>query len=135
MEEWSGYYGEGLSYYKTTVGGIKKGKKLGSAVFYNLIGLALESFLTAAMTKDGFLPEHSSISYMIRELKKKYDVPESFTDESRFFNRFMNMCSLEVIEVKEPNDEELLRMVGFLEQVKIWTENLLGLTCSAEPAK
>ena len=78
MEEWSGYYGEGLSYYKATVGGIKKGKKFGSAVYYNLIGLSLESFLTAALTKDGFLPEHSSISYMIRELKKKYDVRNSF---------------------------------------------------------
>lgn len=135
MEEWSGYYGEGLSYYKTTVGGIKKGKKLGSAVYYNLIGLSLESFLTAAITKDGFLPEHSSISYMIRELKKKYDVPESFTEESRFFNRFMNMCSLDIVEIKEPNDEELQRLVKFLEQVKDWTENLLEIPCSEEAAK
>ena len=69
----------------------------------------------------------SSISYMIRELKKKYDVPESFTDDSRFFNRFMNMCSLDIVEVKEPNDEELLRLVEFLEQVKVWTENLLEI--------
>ncbi|PTN07719.1 hypothetical protein [Mangrovibacterium marinum] len=135
MEEWCGYYNEGLSYYKTTVGGIRKGKKLGSAVYYNLIGLSLESFLTAAMMKDGFLPEHSSISYMIRELKKKYDVPESFTDESRFFNRFMNMCSLEVLEMKEPDEQDLLRLVDFLEQVKAWTETLLEVPRHEESAK
>jgi len=132
MEEWNGYYNEGLSYYNTTIGGISKGKKLGSAVYYNLIGLSLESFLTAALLKDGYLPEHSSISSMIRELKKKYEVPEAFTAEARFFNRFMNMCSLEIMEVKEPNDEELQRLVSFLRDVKDWTDALLGIPCAKE---
>jgi len=132
MEEWSGYYNEGVSYYNATIGGIKKGRKLGNAVYYNLVGLALESFLTAAITKDGFLPEHSSVSSMLRELKKKYDVPESFTNEARFFNRFMNMCSLEVMEIKEPNDEDIERMADFAGNVKSWTESIVGKTCSVD---
>lgn len=133
MEEgWSGYYKEGASYYKTTVGAITKGRKFGNAVYYNLIGLALESFLTAATVKDDFLPEHSSISSMIRELKKKYEVPAQFTDEARFFNRFMNMCSLDVTPEKIPTDEELQRLIDFMQSVKIWTESLLGIPCTAE---
>ncbi len=126
MEEWSGYYNEAVAYYNTTVGGIKKGRKFGNAVYYNLIGLALESFLTAAITKDGFLPEHSSVSSMLRELKKKYeDIPESFTQEARFYNKFMNMCSLEVKDDVIPEDEDIKRMVAFTESVKDWTEKLL----------
>lgn len=127
MEEWSGYFNEAVSYYNTTVGGLKKGRKFGNAVYYNLIGLALESFLTAAITKDGFLPEHSSVSSMLRELKKKYDdVPESFTQEARFYNRFMNMCSLEVTEEVIPEDEDIQRMLAFAGGVKEWTEKLLA---------
>jgi len=131
MEEWSGYLNEGVSYYNATVGGIKKGRKFGNVVYYNMIGMALESFLTAAITKDGFLPEHSSVSSMLRELKKKYDVPEEFTTESRFFNRFMNMCSLEVMEMKEPTDEDIQRLVDFTANVKTWTEALLEKPCEA----
>ena len=131
MEEWSGYFNEGVSYYNATVGGIKKGRKFGNVVYYNMIGMALESFLTAAITKDGFLPEHSSVSSMLRELKKKYDVPEEFTTESRFFNRFMNMCSLEVMEMKEPTDEDIQRLVDFTANVKVWTEAIVHKTCEA----
>ncbi|RKD92909.1 hypothetical protein [Mangrovibacterium diazotrophicum] len=131
MEEWSAYFNEGVSYYNATVGGIKKGRKFGNAVYYNMIGMALESLLTAAIMKDGYLPEHSSVSSMLRELKKKYDVPEEFTTESRFFNRFMNMCSLEVMEMKEPTDEDIQRMVDFTANVKGWTEALLEKPCEA----
>ncbi|WP_163716942.1 hypothetical protein [Mangrovibacterium lignilyticum] len=132
MVEWSGYFNEGVSYYNATIGGIKKGRKLGNAVYYNLVGLALESFLTAASAKGGELPEHSTVSSMLRGLKKKHEVPESFTDEARFFNRFMNMCSLEIMEIKEPSDEDIDRLAKFVGDVKEWTESILGETCSVD---
>ncbi|WP_372773128.1 hypothetical protein [Mangrovibacterium sp.] len=125
MEEWNGYFNEGMSYYNTTIGGIKKGRKFGNVVYYNLIGIALECFLTAALVKEGQLPEHSSISSIIRELKKRYEVPESFTEDSRFYNKFWNFCSLEIVKPLVPSDEEIQRLVTFVENVKVWTEALL----------
>ena len=122
METWNGYYSEAEAYYKATVGAKKKGRPFGNLVYYNLIGLALEGFLTSLIRKDGSLPEHSSISSMLRMLKKKHDVPESFTEESRFYNRFMNFCSLEVLETLEPTDEEIDRMIRFVEDLKTWID-------------
>lgn len=127
METWNGYYSEAVAYYNTTVGAKKKGRPFGNLVYYNLIGLSLEGFLTALITKDGSLPEHSSISSMLRMLKKKYEVPESFTEESRFYNKFMNFCSLEVLETLEPTDEEIDRMVNFVIKLKTWIEQRLQL--------
>ncbi|MCW0481715.1 hypothetical protein [Gaoshiqia sediminis] len=129
METWNGYHSEALAYYKTTVKAKEKGRPFGNLVYYNLIGLALEGFLTALITKDGDLPEHSSISSMLRMLKKKYEVPELFIEESRFYNKFMNFCSLEVLETLEPTDEEIDRMINFLAEVKEWTGLHLGLAC------
>lgn len=129
METWNGYYAEAVAYYKTTMGAKAKGRPFGNLVYYNLVGLALEGFLTALISKDGSLPEHSSISSMLRMLKKKYDVPESFTEESRFYNKFMNFCSLEVLETLEPTDEEIDRMINFLTQMKDWVGLHLGLAC------
>lgn len=122
METWNGYYSEAEAYYKTTVGAKKKGRPFGNLVYYNLVGLALEGFLTALISKDGSLPEHSSISSMLRMLKKKYEVPESFAEESGFYNKFMNFCSLEVLETLEPTDEEIDRMIRFVEELKNWVD-------------
>ena len=127
MEEWNGYYSEAVAYYKTTVGAKKKGRPFGNLVYYNLIGLSLEGFLTAMMTNGGDLPEHSSISSMLRALGKKYEMPESFRGESRFYNKFMNFCSLEVQEPLEPTDEEIDRMIRFVENLKSWIDENLGI--------
>jgi hypothetical protein len=127
METWNGYYSEAEAYYKTVVGAKRKGRPFGNLVYYNLIGLSLEGFLTALISKDGSLPEHSSISSMLRMLKKKHEVPESFTEESRFYNKFMNFCSLEVLETLEPTDEEIDRMIRFVEGLKSWIDNNMGV--------
>lgn len=127
MESWNGYYSEAAAYYKTTVGAKKKGRPFGNLVYYNLIGLALEGFLTAMMSKDGDLPEHSSISSMLRELGKKHEMPESFKNESRFYNHFMNFCSLEVLETLEPSDEEIDRMIQFVSDLKNWINENMGI--------
>lgn len=127
METWNGYYSEAVAYYKTTVGAKKKGRPFGNLVYYNLIGLSLEGFLTALITKDGNLPEHSSISSMLRELGKKYEMPDSFKNESRYYNHFMNFCSLEVLETLEPTDEEIDRMIQFVDDLKNWVNENLGL--------
>lgn len=127
METWNGYYSEAEAYYKTTVGAKKKGRPFGNLVYYNLVGLALEGFLTALISKDGSLPEHSSISRMLRMLKKKHEVPEAFTEESRFYNKFMNFCSLEVLETLGPTDEEIDRMVCFVANLKDWVDENLNI--------
>lgn len=120
METWKVYYEEGLAYAKTVTGAKSKGKNLGNTVMYNLIGLSLEGMLTALIMKEDDLPEHSSIGSMLRLLKSSYEVPESFKDEVRFFNRFSNLCSLYDEVLPAPKDEEIDRMVNFMENIKNW---------------
>lgn len=127
METWKVYYEEGLAYSKTVNGARAKGKNLGNAVMYNLIGLSLEGMLTGLIMKEDDLPEHSSISSMLRLLKSSFEVPESFKDESRFYNRFSNLCSLYDAVLPEPNDEDIDRMVIFMEDVKSWVVQTLGV--------
>lgn len=126
MEDWEKYYDEASSYSKAAFGAFNK-KKLGGHVIYNLIGLAIENYLTALCMKLDLMPEHSSIGSMIHLLKKQVEVPESFGAESRFMNKFMNFCSLEVMETPEPKTSDLVRMLSFTEDVKNFTEENLGV--------
>ena len=124
--EWKSYYLEATDYYKAALGASEK-KTLGNLVIYNVVAMSIENFMTSILMKAGFIPEHSSISSMYRELKKTHNAPESFHPEVRFMNRFMNFCSLEVIPVIVPTDEEIDRMIGFATSLKEWANNYLSV--------
>jgi len=122
--EWKSYYNEAVDYYKAALGATRK-NTLGNLVIYNVVSMSVENYMTCLLMKTGFIPEHSSISGMHRELKKLYEVPEVFHAEIRFLNRFMNFCSLEVAPVIVPTDEEVTRMVQFVSSLKDWVEGCL----------
>ena len=124
--EWKSYYNEAADYYKTALGASQK-KTLGNLVIYNIVAMSIENYMTSVLMKSGFIPEHSSISSMYRELKKNHNAPEEFHPEVRFMNRFMNFCSLEFTPVIVPTDEEITRMVSFATSLKDWTNDYLAI--------
>ena len=124
--EWKSYYLEAADDYKTALGASKK-KTLGNLVIYNVVAMSIENYMTCILMKSGFIPEHSSISSMYRELKKNHNAPEEFHSEVRFMNRFMNFCSLEPTPEIVPTDEEIKRMVSFATSLKDWTNSYLAI--------
>jgi hypothetical protein len=128
--EWESYYLEASDYYNTAFGAAQK-KRLGNLVIYNLVAMSIENYMTSVLMKSGFIPEHSSISSMYRELKKNHSAPEEFHTEVRFMNRFMNFCSLEPTPAIVPTDEEITRMVSFATSLKEWTREYLDVETKA----
>jgi len=124
--EWKSYYLEAADYYKTAYGASQK-KRLGNLVIYNLVAMSIENYMTSVLMKSDFIPEHSSISSMYRELKKNHNAPEEFHAEVRFMNRFMNFCSLEPAPEIVPTDEEITRMINFATSLKDWAGDYLGV--------
>lgn len=124
MEEWKKYYDEAGGYSKAAFGAFNK-KRLGAHVIHNLIGLAIENYLIAVCMSMNMLPEHSSIGSMLALLKKQVEVPETFFGEARFMNKFMNFCSLDIMETPEPDSSALERMLSFTVDVKGFSEEIL----------
>jgi HEPN domain-containing protein len=122
--EWESYYKEAADYYKAALGAAEK-KTLGNLVIYNVVAMSIENYMTSVLMKSGFIPEHSSISSMYRELKKNHDAPEAFHAEVRFMNRFMNFCSLEPTPEVIPTDEEIKRMIDFASSLQEWARQTL----------
>jgi HEPN domain-containing protein len=126
--EWESYFNEASVFCKVASGAMKKGT-LGNIVIYNVIGIAVENFLTTLLMREGNIPEHSSISGMLRELKKIMPVPDEFSAEVRFMNSFMNFCALEVTPEKIPTNEETARMLRFVKTLEAWTVDCLAAEC------
>ena len=82
--------------------------------------------------RDDQLPEHSGIGSMLDLLKVKYNMPVSFKEESRFFNKFMNyFCTLEVMPRVDPTTEDIDRMLLFLVNVRDWVVEKADITSPA----
>lgn len=123
---WESYYKEAIDYCNVAQNASRKGR-LGNMVIYNIIGMSVENFMTSLLIREGNFPEHSSISGMLREIRKIMPVPDEFSSEVRFMNSFMNFCSLEVVPEKIPTDEEIVRMVNFVGSLKEWTSQSMQL--------
>lgn len=117
MKSWEKYIDEANSYLKAATGAHKKAR-LGKQVVYNLLSMAIENYLTATCIHLGQMPEHSGITAMLRQVGRKIELPESFLPEAQFINSFMNFCSLEILETKEPTHPELDRMLHFANEIK-----------------
>jgi len=124
MANWEKYYEEGNSFTKSAFGSFNK-SKFGSQVIYNLLSMGVENYLTALCIKAGSLPEHSGITAMLRQVNKTIETPAKFTDEARFINSFMNFCSLDVMEANDPTRADLVRMLGFTDDLKRFCEEIL----------
>ncbi|HZL09424.1 MAG TPA: hypothetical protein VFC65_05455 [Prolixibacteraceae bacterium] len=123
--EWKSYFNEAMDYCKVAVNASGKGK-LGNVVIYNVVGISVENFMTSLLIREGNFPQHSSISGMLREIKKIMAVPDEFSVGVRLMNSFMNFCSLEIAPEKIPTDEEIGRMVGFVTSLRDWTSECLA---------
>jgi hypothetical protein len=124
MEMWKKYLDDANGYSKAAFGAFNK-DKLGSQVVYNLLSMGIENYLTALCISGGEMPEHEGISFMLRQVGKKIEIPEAFFQEARFLNRFMNFCSLEVFEPNDPSRSDLVRMLGFTDELKRFCEEKL----------
>ena len=128
--EWESYFKEATDYSKVAAGAYKKGT-LGNIVVYNVMGIAVENFMTTILMREGKIPEHSSISGMLREMKKMMPVPDEFTPEVRFMNSFMTFCALDVTPEKIPTNEETARMLVFVLALEAWTIECLAVENSS----
>lgn len=124
MEEWKKYYNEAVDFSKVSQSAAQKGK-LGNVVIYHMVSMAIEGFMTGILIREGYYSEHSSISGMMREIKKRMTVPDEFSTEVRFLNSFMNFCSLEVVPERIPSDEEIKRMSLFISDFHAWVDSCL----------
>lgn len=131
MEEWEKYLVEANSYYKSALGAFNN-RKLGNIIIYNLIGFAIENYFVAICIKIDVMPSHSSINSMYQLLKKHVEIPDSFVDEIRFLNRFLNFCIHDLQEPFQPEIPDLERMLDFTCDVKILSHEILGVVSKIE---
>jgi hypothetical protein len=127
--EWKIDFEEAEKYYSATVG-LYNNKKVDNITLYHILCLSVEKYAAVLSSLVEYLPEHSSLTFVFREVGKKMEIPAEFTDEVRFLNRFMNYCSLDIQEAVPVSNEEMERMISFLKRLQKF---VIEKTAATEP--
>lgn len=106
---------EGVEYLEKLHGVDVDKSILGKEVLYNMVCLGIEAVFTGKLLAYDAVIDHSNIFRLLRELGQREDVPhyDAWMDTAKLMAKFQSYCSLEVVEVKIPNKNELNRMFEF----------------------
>jgi len=108
-------YNDAVSYH-VAVKGLWARRKVDNETIYNIVSMAIEQYSLALTWHIGFIPVHSGLTSVFRELKKRIHLPDYFIEQVRFLNRFMVYCSLDRIASIDLSDDDISRMILFLDE-------------------
>ncbi len=103
--------------YARTAKGMNKSQKVDNETLYHIICLSVEKFTAALASMVNYIPMHSGLTFVMRELSKKMELPANFVEETKFLNSFMVYCSLDFQTPKEITQENIERMLLFLDEL------------------
>ena len=115
------YYEAGQ--YAKAVDGMVQNKKVDNETLYHILCLSVEKYTAALSGMLNYIPMHSGLTFVFRELNKKLDLPSHFLDEVKYLNGFMVYCSLDFVKPKPVSDDDVSRMVIFLNELAVFTKD------------
>lgn len=104
--------------YSKAAKGLAKNQRVDNETLYHIISLSVEKYLASLAYRINYIPMHSGLSFVVRELGKKMELPSHFTDDVRFLNGFMTYCSLDFEQPKLILKADIERMVRFLDEIE-----------------
>lgn len=110
--------------YALAAEGLKINGKVDNETLYHIVCLSVEKYTASLAGMLNYIPMHSSLTFVVRELGKKMELPTYFMDESRFLNSFMTYCSLDFEKPKEISEADKERMFAFLKDLKVFTQEI-----------
>lgn len=117
QKDWKTYYDEGKSYLKTCQKLIIKRGAFDNEFIYHLAVLAGERLALGLLLSYDWIPSSTSLSGMLQEGRDLYTFDKSLLEGARLINKFQNFCALDVAPLTVPEDEELEKIVKYIEQV------------------
>lgn len=97
---------------------------LGKEVLHNMVCLGIEAVFTGKLLAYDTVIDHSNIFRLLYELGQREDLPlyDEWMVTAKLMARFQSYCTLEITEVKIPNEDELKKMFEFGFEVEEYAE-------------
>ena len=127
MEEYKAYMEEGNKYLKTAQGGLNRPEIFTTEILYNIVGLAIEKHVMAALMAKEKLADNHTFTDLIDATKQVGEIDAEIADQLRKFEGYQNICPVFAgYHRAEPPKEAIPEMIETAQAVKSWAEKIIA---------
>jgi hypothetical protein len=123
MSNWTEWLTSGDKYLKTVNN--SKGK-FSTTVLYNLLGLAFENYVMAALDFRSKLPENHSITDLVNALETITTLDQNLKNELLKLEEIQSICPIIDYQRREPTDDEVTIFKNSINIVARMSHQLCG---------
>ncbi len=126
-EKWSEFMTEGDAYLKTARGGQKRPGVFTPEILYNLLAMAIEKHIMAALIFKGTLADNHTFTDMIQSAKELCPLDDALIEKLVELESYQEICPVfDGYNRKEFPSDEVPVMVAAAEQVQQWSKQLIA---------
>lgn len=119
---------EGDAYLKTARGGQKRPGIFTPEILYNILGLAIEKHVMAALISRGELADNHTFTDLIDATKQIGEIDSEIADQLRKFESYQNICPVFAgYHRAEVPAEAIPEMIETAEAVRGWAQKMIGV--------
>ncbi|MDU9049287.1 MAG: hypothetical protein Q3M30_10570 [Candidatus Electrothrix sp. Rat3] len=125
---WEEFLHDGDAYHKTATAAYKKKNKIfTSEILYNLIAMAIEKFVMAALMRHGTLPYNHTMADLVEAMETTFpgkmgDIGEGLLE----MDKYQEICDLDGFKITPPGMEKISGMLGLADKMQtLVTEELV----------
>jgi hypothetical protein len=135
IKGWEDFLREGEAYLKTGHAAHAKGRKTFTPeILYNLVAMAIEKLVMAALMQRGALPYNHTMVDLVEALESVAPGEiAGLTEELVALDRYQEICAVDSFKISPPSAEEIPGMLALAQNLRQVVYRLLGDTEGGVP--
>ncbi len=119
IPEWDEFLADGDGFLQAAKKGLKRKEVFTPVILYNLVAMAIEKFVMAALMKRSALPYNHTMVDLVEALEAEF--PGRF-DEVReqilALDKYQEICDPWDFSITPPREEEIPKMISLAEDIR-----------------
>ncbi len=128
IQGWEEFLTDGEKYMKTAVGAHAKHRKAFTPeILYNIIAMAIEKFVMAALMHHGALPYNHTMTDLVEAMEETFpSALADIKDDLLALDKYQEICSLDAFYINPPEMKEIPGMLNLMAKLQLLiTEKLI----------
>ncbi len=128
IDDWDSFLSDGVAYLRTAVGAHKKGRKVFSPeILYNIVAMAIEKFVMAALMQRGELPWNHTMGDLVAAMDEVFpDEISSIKEGLLELDRYQEICDVDTFNITPPDEGEIPNMLDLAVQMQALVHKTTG---------
>jgi len=130
IEGWEEFLHEGEAYLRTAVGAHDKKRAVFTPeILYNIIAMAIEKLVMAALMKQGALPYNHTMGDLVEAMEETFPgALGEIKEKILALDRYQEICDVDAFMIRPPKVEEIDGMLDIALQMQNLTHTLVRET-------